>query len=146
MNPFGMRLPRIWPSCNRISKAFGLSLLRGPHLLIFESNEPVGLDDANPLETKFEDLRSAGCDLSGCPLPRRGGSTCPGVWSRSFSLGFFRQRWRLMPLKLEPPSGMRDPFRDESKFPRMTLLRMMVRSSRAFQRKSVKDCTGYVLS
>jgi hypothetical protein len=90
---------------------------------VFESNEPVGLDDANPLEAKFADLRSAeDAILRDARYRDELDQLALEFGPEAFLWDSSAKRWKPnASLKLEPPSGIRDPFRDESKFPQHDL-------------------------
>lgn len=85
----------------------------------FESNEPVSSEDENPLALKFADLRSTEDALL------RNSEYRDELDQLSMEFGADAFIWdssakRWMPnalVKLKPPTGLRDPFRDESKFP-----------------------------
>ena len=85
----------------------------------FESNEPVSSEDENPLALKFADLRSTEDALL------RNSEYRDELDQLSMEFGADAFIWdssakRWMPnalVKLKPPTGLRDPFMDESKFP-----------------------------
>ena len=90
---------------------------------VFESNEPVGLDDSNPLETIFADLRSAeDAILRDARYRDELDQLALEFGPEAFLWDSSAKRWKPnASLKLEPPLGMGDPFRDESKFPQHDL-------------------------
>jgi len=87
---------------------------------VFDSNDPVGQNDENPLEAAVTTLRSAEDVLLRNPeyrdtLDSRNMEYGPEslVWNSE------NQLWQPNPaVKLSPPAGFKDPFSDETKFPK----------------------------
>ena len=87
---------------------------------VFESNDPVGQNDENPLDAAVNTLRSAEDVILRNPeyrdtLDSRNMEYGPEslVWNSESKL------WQPNPaVKLSPPAGLKNPFLDETKFPK----------------------------
>lgn len=87
---------------------------------VFDANEQIGQDDENPLELSMNELRTSEDAILRNPDYRDSlDNLALEFGAEAMIWDSVSKRWKPNPsVKLEAPTGLSDPFEDESKFPK----------------------------